>query len=244
MATESSRGKPSGILSLLWALFFFFIFALFVTIWIRWTGPGTAPQDQRSQTRVTKRQEIDQADAEKLNSAGFVDKAKGIVHLPLKEAQKIMLAELKTRQVVPSQVKVEPPLPMPPPPDSNATEPPPMALPSAPQGADTFRFKLPESNTVPATPESGVPAEALKPSAPAAPAAQPSAPVAPAASAPAPAAPAPATPTPATPAPAPAAPAPATATSSLTDPVNLTAATDAVSRPSLINWKDTSSLTK
>jgi hypothetical protein len=161
MATESTRGKPSGILSLLWALFFFFVFALFVTIWIRWTGPGTAPQDQRSQERATKRQELDQADREKLSAAGFVDKEKGIVRIPLAEAKKIMLAELKT-PVVPSQVKVEPPLPMPAAADPNATEPPPMALPSAPQGADTFRFQLPESNTVPATPASGGAADAVK----------------------------------------------------------------------------------
>jgi hypothetical protein len=36
MATEtSSRAKPSGILTLLWALFFFFVFALLITFWVK-----------------------------------------------------------------------------------------------------------------------------------------------------------------------------------------------------------------
>jgi hypothetical protein len=71
----------------------------------------------------------------------MVDQAKGVVRIPIEDAKKAVLAELKSKKVGPSQVKVDPWLPMPPPADPNAAEPPPPALTSAPQGADTIRFE-------------------------------------------------------------------------------------------------------
>lgn len=127
-------------MTLIWALFFFLIFALIVVIWMRRAGPTREIEDKRSAARIEKRQAVDKADQEKLTTAGWVDKEKGVVRLPIADAKKLVLAELKVKKVAASQVKVEPRLPLPPPYDPNAAEQPPPALPSAPQGADTIWF--------------------------------------------------------------------------------------------------------
>jgi hypothetical protein len=187
--TDIQRPRPSSFLTFVWALFFFFLFAALVMLWVRCSGPRQTVDDQRAAARKTKLADLSKADAERLTTVGWIDQAKGIVHLPIEDAKKLVLAELRAKKPVASQVKVEPPLPMPPPFDPAAAEPPPPALPSAPQGADTLRFG-PTPAPVPVAP-------------PATPQAAP----APGAS---PAAPAPATsPTPATPAPSSSAPAPA-----------------------------------
>ena len=143
--SETLRPKPSGLLTFVWALFFFFVFALLVAIWVRASGPRETVEDKRGATRKAKLADLQKADAEKLASAGWVDQAKGTVHIPIADAKRLVIAELKSKKPTVSQVKVEPPLPMPPPPDPNATEPPPAVLPSSPQGADTLRFDLPNS---------------------------------------------------------------------------------------------------
>jgi hypothetical protein len=144
METTTSRRAPSGILTLLWALFFFFVFALLITFWVRCSG--TAPdtvRDQRASERAIKRAELDKADLDLLQGAGVINQEKGIAHIPLAKAKELTLAELQKKKVAPSQLKIEPRLPMPPPHDPNSPEPPPMALPSAPQGADTMHFDVP-----------------------------------------------------------------------------------------------------
>jgi hypothetical protein len=52
-----------------------------------------------------------------LATAAMVDQAKGVVRIPIEDAKKAVLAELKSKPVGPSQVKVDPWLPMPPPVD-------------------------------------------------------------------------------------------------------------------------------
>lgn len=169
--SETLRPKPSGLLTFVWALFFFFVFALLVAIWVRASGPRETVEDKRGATRKAKLADLQKADAEKLASAGWVDQAKGTVHIPIADAKRLVIAELKSKKPTVSQVKVEPPLPMPPPPDPNATEPPPAVLPSSPQGADTLRFDLPNSGAagtpaaaVPAIPAAGAAAPAAAPS--------------------------------------------------------------------------------
>lgn len=139
MATElSSRPKPSGVLTLLWTLFFFFVFALIVTSWVRCSADVAVTQDPRAGVRSIKLRELTDADNARLSGYGVVDQAKGVAHIALADAKKLFLAETKAKAVTVSALKVEPPLPMPALPDPASTEPPPMALPSAPQGADAF----------------------------------------------------------------------------------------------------------
>ena len=141
MANNSDRQQPSGIRTFVWAVFFFFVFALVVVALVRKTGKTEAYEDTRAAERRTIREELTKAAKTRLTSTGMVDQAKGVVHIPIEDAKKAVLAELKSKPVGPSQVKVDPWLPMPPPADPNAAEPPPPALTSAPQGADTTRFE-------------------------------------------------------------------------------------------------------
>jgi hypothetical protein len=142
MANENTRQQPSGFGTFVWAIFFFFLFTLLVVLWVRGSGPKQGYEDKRAEERIKIREEVQQDAAEKLSTVAIVDKEKGIARIPIADAKKSVIAELKAKKVGPSQVKVDPWLPMPPPADPNATEPPPPALPSAPQGADTVRFEL------------------------------------------------------------------------------------------------------
>lgn len=141
MANNSDRQQPSGFRTFVWAVFFFFVFALVVVTLVRNTGSTESFEDTRAKERRAIREELTKDAQTRLTSAAVVDQAKGVVRIPIEDAKKTVLAELKAKKVGPSQVKIDPWLPMPPPADPNAAEPPPPALTSAPQGADTIRFE-------------------------------------------------------------------------------------------------------
>jgi hypothetical protein len=141
MSTEDSRRQPSGFKTFLWAIFFFFIFAVVVVLWVRGSGPKQAYEDNRGQERTKIREENFKQAQDKLASAGWVDQPKGVVRIPIDDAKKAIVAELKAKKPGPSQVKVDPWLPPAAAPDPNSTEPPIPALTSAPQGAETVRFE-------------------------------------------------------------------------------------------------------
>jgi hypothetical protein len=125
---------------------------------------------KRATQRLEARAKLDQTDREALSSAAWVDKEKGIVRLPIDDAVKLAAKDLAGKKPAPSQVKVDPPLPMPPPYDPNSKEPPISALPSAPQGADTIRFDPPAPlppAAAPAAPAAPAPAPAAAVVAPA-----------------------------------------------------------------------------
>lgn len=147
---ETPHAKPSGFLTFVWALFFLVVFALIVYIWIQKSGPTRDIEDKRATARYSKRAELQKSDEEKLGSVGWVDKPKGIVRLPIADARRLVVDDLRARKPVASQIKVEPSLPMPAPFDPNAAEPAPPALPSAPQGADTVRFDPANTAAAPA----------------------------------------------------------------------------------------------
>lgn len=115
---------------------------------------------RRAAQRIEARQKLDQADREALTTAAWVDKEKGVVRLPIEDAIKLAAKDLVGKKPAPSQVKVDPPLPMPPPFDPNSKEPPIAPLTSAPQGADILRFDPPAAPPVvePAAPPAPTPA--------------------------------------------------------------------------------------
>jgi len=141
MANNSDRQQPSGFRTFVWAISFFFVFAVVVVGLVRSTGSSESFEDKRGTERRTLREETIKEAQARLASTAVVDQAKGLVHIPIEDAKKAVLADLKSKAVGASQVKVDPWLPMPPPADPNAAEPPPPALTSAPQGADTIRFE-------------------------------------------------------------------------------------------------------
>jgi hypothetical protein len=189
MASESSKPTANGVLSFLGVTMVLFVVIIVAIGLLRISGTGGESLEQRRAAgRIAVRNRLDLEAQEKLHSEGWVDKAKGLVHVSITDAIPLTVAELRSKKSAPSQVKVEPPLPVFVP-DPNSKEPPPPAMPSAPSGAHTMRF------AALATPEPApAPAPAAAPAATPVPAATP---------APAPAAPAPA-PAPAVTAPAPA----------------------------------------
>jgi hypothetical protein len=143
MATENSRQQPSGFGTFVWALFYFFVLALIVILYVYNAGPQATYEDKRAKERKDVRSAAEKDAADKLGRTEMIDAAKGVVRIPISEAKTAVLAELKAKKVGPSQVKVDPWLPMPAPFDPNSAEPAPSPLTSAPQGADTIRFEQP-----------------------------------------------------------------------------------------------------
>lgn len=143
MANDSIPKQPSGFGTFFWALFYFCVFTLIVWVWVRNAGSKEGYEDRRAGERAKLREKV-MSDANlKLNTTGVIDAAKGTVHIPISDAKKAVVVDLQTKKVGPSPVKVDAWLPIPPPVDLNAAEPPPPALTSAPQGADTMRFETP-----------------------------------------------------------------------------------------------------
>jgi hypothetical protein len=140
MATEDLRRQPSGFRTFLWAIFFFIVFVLVVVMWVRGSGRKTVYEDRRGDERAKVRETYMKEVHDKLTTAAWVDQPKGVVRIPIEDAKKAVIADLKSKQPGPSQVKVDPWLPPAAAPDPNSTEPPIPALTSAPQGADTVRF--------------------------------------------------------------------------------------------------------
>jgi|GEM_PF-2212208 len=132
-------------------------------------GPKPSDVDKkRADGRLAVRNKLEDEARALIASEGFIDKAKGVVHVPVASLFASSSTELAAKKPAPSQVKVEPMLPMPVV-DPKSTEPPPPAMPSAPQGADTIRFAVPEAAPAAA------PTAPTAPVAPAAPAAKPAA---------------------------------------------------------------------
>jgi len=212
MASESPR-TVNGFLVFIGSAAAFLIVTLLAIIFLALNRPaGQTLEDKRAAQRLEVRTRLDKEAEEKMNTAGWVDKAKGVAHAPIADVFPIVANELKAKKPAPSQIKIDPTLPMPVI-DPKATEPPPPALTSAPQGADTIRFTAPAAPdaapaavpAAPAAPKATPPAAPAAP-APAAPPVPAPAPAAPQTTPPAPAAPAPAAPQTTPPAPAPAAP--------------------------------------
>ena len=191
MASEYSQPTASGVLSFLGVATVLFVVTIIAIGLLRILGTGGETLEQRrAASRITVRNRLDMEAQEKLHSDGWVDKAKGIAHVSITDAIPLTVAELRSKKPAPSQIKVEPPLPVFLP-DPNSKEPPLPAMPSAPAGAHTMRF-TPLPTPDPAAPgracaprrkatlaPAGAPAPAAPPRSRAAPRPQPPAPAPP-----------------------------------------------------------------
>jgi len=186
MPSIHSHRPPSGSGTFALGIIGLAVFAAVVVGWIKWTAKADDVNDERAAARMKKREELQAAWAAKLHTAAWVDKEKGVVQVPIDDAIRVVAAELKAKAVAKSEVKVPPPL-LAPPVDPKSTEPPPPALPSAPQGADMIQFSGAAPEPPPPAPAPAAPPAGTPPTTP-----------------PPPAAPNPAAPTPAPPAAAPA----------------------------------------
>ena len=156
MASDQQSRTPNSFLVLTASA------AVFVTVVILVIGSLAATRDsgdsvaaKRAAQRVEAHTKLDKAAMEKLSGVGWVDQGKGIVHVPIETAMAETVKSLSAKKAAPSQIKVEVPAPVPVA-DPNSKEPPPIALPSAPQGADVVHFPVPPA-TVPASAPTSAP---------------------------------------------------------------------------------------
>jgi hypothetical protein len=157
MPSINSQRPPSGSGTFALGIIGLAVFAALVVGWIKWTAKADDVNDERAAARIKKREELQAAWAAKLHTAAWVDKEKGVVQVPIDNAIRVMVAELKGKAVAKSEVKVPPPI-LAPPVDPKSTEPPPPALPSAPQGADMILFSGAAPEPPPAAPAPATPA--------------------------------------------------------------------------------------
>jgi len=181
MASESPNRTPNGFVVFLGSAAAFVVVAAVFAGALAANKPVEDVEQKRAAQRFETLKKIETEAQERLNSVGWSDKAKGTAHVSISDAMTMVVGELSAKKPAPSSVKVEPPLPMPVA-DPASKEPPPAALTSAPQGADTIRFTPPAATPAPAAP-APVPVPANAPPSPPEKAPDP-----------APAAPAPATP--------------------------------------------------
>lgn len=192
MASETSHRTPNAFVVFLGTAAAFGVVALVFGGRLASHKPVDEVEAKRAAQRLEARTKLDTEAQAKLDSLGWVDKTKGTVHVPIADAMKLVVADLRAKKPAPSSVKVEAPLPMPVA-DPKSAEPPPAALPSAPQGADTVRFAQPAAAEPPAAPAPVAPAPAAPaPAKPAEPEPAPTAPEKPAEPAPVPTVPPPA----------------------------------------------------
>ena len=153
MATDSTTRNPNRL------AVFLGIGAVLVAIpvvFVGFLGAEKAPDAvdlRRAAERLANRTKLDEAAEKQLTTFGWVDKAKGTVHLPISDAIALTVRDLSAKKPTASAVKVDAILPMPVA-DPKSPDPAPSALPSSPQGADTVRFLPPPT---PATPAASVP---------------------------------------------------------------------------------------
>jgi len=111
MASESSKPTANGVLSFLGVTMVLFVVTIVAIGLLRISGTGGETLEQRRAAgRIAVRNRLDMEAQEKLHSEGWVDKAKGLVHVSITDAMLLTVAELRSKKPAPSQVKVEPPL--------------------------------------------------------------------------------------------------------------------------------------
>ncbi len=163
MASINSQRAPSSLGTFLLG---FACLAVFAAIVVAWTKSQASNIDQveaeRAAARIKKREELEKEWTGKLQTVAWVNKEKGEVQLPIEDAIKVVAVELKAKKVAKTEVKV-PPIPPAPVIDLKSTEPPPLPLPSAPQGADLTSFNDPFAPTAPAPVAPAPPAPATTP---------------------------------------------------------------------------------
>lgn len=154
MSDTHSKSHPTGARSV-WPMFFgaLVMIAIFWgAAWLLRSGPSGATDDlERAEVRRTNLEELTTADQEELENYGWIDREKGIVRLPIKQAMELQIAKLNEQEPR-AAYPIATPVPVVPTPDAapaaGETAP---AVP-APE-ATTEATPAPASDTEPATPE-------------------------------------------------------------------------------------------
>lgn len=87
------------------------LMALVAALWFGLAQPGPTYDEQRAANRLRLRDAVRVAAAERLDRYAWIDRAQGIIQVPLARAGELELARLQGKAVGPSQVPVEKPYP-------------------------------------------------------------------------------------------------------------------------------------
>ena len=168
MASINSQRAPSSFLTFLLGIACLAVFAAVIVGWTKLQAPkADLVEAERAAGRVKKREELEKDWSAKLQTVAWVNKEKGEVQMPIDDAIKAIVPELKAKKVAKTEVKV-PPTPPAPVVDPKSSEPAPLPLPSAPQGAYLTGFADPFAPTpTPAAPEPFAPVNTPAPVVPA-----------------------------------------------------------------------------
>jgi hypothetical protein len=179
MASINSQRPPSSFVTFLLGIACLAIFAAIIVSWTKLRAPKTDLVElERAEARIKMRGDLQKEWDTKLQTVAWINKEKGEVQLPIADAMRVVAAELKAKKIARTEIKVPPSLP-PPVVDPKSTEPPPPALPSAPQGADLILFANPGAPAVPAATEPPTPPAPVPPAPPAPPTPPPAPPTPP-----------------------------------------------------------------
>src|SRR6266550_1633303 len=168
MARSNPTRTSSGFLTFVMGLVLLALFAWLIVRYVHKAGPEADLETRRGQARKEKQEKLVEAHIAQLTTTGWVDKAKGVAHIPINDAMKLAMVELKGKKVTPSSVKVEPAPPVAVQEPNAEPQPPP--FPSAPHGAIMIRFDTPEAGAPPAPATTPAPAAPVAPAPAAAPA--------------------------------------------------------------------------
>ena len=95
--------QPRFLLSAwLWAVALFVFFGAIVAITFGAMHRGSTYEDERAKTRAEKLKSAREEWNTKLNNYGWVDKDKGVAHIPIQRAMQLELAELQSKKPAPA----------------------------------------------------------------------------------------------------------------------------------------------
>jgi len=95
--------QPRFLLSAwLWAVVLFIFFGAIVAITFGAMHRGSTYEDERAKTRAEKLKTAREEWNTKLNNYGWVDKEKGVAHIPVHRAMQLELADLQSKKPAPA----------------------------------------------------------------------------------------------------------------------------------------------
>src|SRR5258708_15460317 len=107
MAPESSTRTSNGLLGYLGVITLLGAVLVVSVGTLAFTGRGGQTlEERRAAGRIEVRTRLEKEAQEKLSSEGWVDKAKGLVHVSIADAIPLAVAELRSKKPAPSQIKV------------------------------------------------------------------------------------------------------------------------------------------
>ncbi|MEO7724652.1 MAG: hypothetical protein ABIU29_08205 [Chthoniobacterales bacterium] len=128
--------QPRFLLSAwLWAVVLFVFFGAIVAITFGAMHRGSAYEDDRAKTRTEKLKTAREEWDTKLNKYGWVDKEKGVAHIPVQRAMELEMAALQAQKPAPAGPIATPAAETPPVTATGAEQPanPPVSVPAASQ---------------------------------------------------------------------------------------------------------------